>query len=240
MAIPKSPRQQTTEPTKSGSPQDSKKRNVWGDVDKDGDFDFDDVLRGARDVIEFILPRLPMIAYGGLTIVSAGLNIAAWTSVMSGLGAYGAVAGTLAWAVLQSKELEPVWLNLNLKQSLASLIRLQRKPLEVPIINHDLVPQAKKQLKQYRDREKNQASSADFLRLFAYGIELFVLCGGQLVSPLGINWGRVLMAVIGFTGVEIGIRGFSHEGQKLLAPEERELHAQILGSVARSTVRVDN
>lgn len=242
MAIPKSARRQTqqAESTKSAEPQsDAKKRNVWGDVDKDGDFDFDDILRGARDVIEFSLPRLPMIAYGGLTVLAAGLNIAAWTGVMSGLGSYGAVAGVLAWAVLQSKELEPVWLNLNLKQSLAALIRLQRKPLEVPIINHDLVPQAKKQLKAYRDREKNASSTSDFLRLFCYGIELFVLCGGQLVSPLGIDWGRVLLALIAFTGVEIGIRGFSNEGQKLLAPEERELQSQILASVTRSTVRVD-
>ena len=242
MAIPKSSRRQTqTEPTKSAEPQtDSKKRNVWGDVDKDGDFDFDDVLRGARDVIEFTLPRLPMVAYGCLTVVAAGLNIAAWTGVMSGLGGYGAIAGILAWAVLQSKELEPVWLNLNLKQSLAALIRLQRKPLELPIVNHDLVPQAKKQLKAYRDREKNQSATSDFLRLFCYGVELFVLCGGQLVSPLGISWGSVLLTVIGFVGVEIGIRGFSHEGQKLLSPEEREFHAQILASAIRSTVRVDN
>jgi len=246
MAIPKSAQRsqqqpQQQEPTKSAAPKpESKKRNVWGDVDKDGDFDFDDVLRASRDFVEFALPRLPMIAYGGLTIVSAGINIAAWTGVMSGLGGYGVVAGTLAWAVLQSKELEPVWSNLNLKQSLAALIRLQRKPIEVPVINHDLVPQAKKQLKAYRDREKNQSATSDFLRLFCYGIELFVLCGGQLVSPLGINWGAVLMAVIGFTGVEFGIRGFSHEGQKLLAPEEKELQSQILASVTRSTVRVDN
>jgi len=239
MAVqPKSPQRQ--ESTKSAEPKsESKKRNVWGDVDRDGDFDFDDVLRATRDFIEFTLPRLPMIAYGGLTIVAAGLNIAAWTGVMSGLGTYGAVAGVLAWAVLQSKELEPVWSNLNLKQSLAALIRLQRKPIEVPVINHDLVPQAKKQLKAYRDREKNQSSTSDFLRLFCYGIELFVLCGGQLVSPLGINWGAVLLAAIGFTGVEFGIRGFSHEGQKLLAPEEKELQSQILASVTRSTVRVD-
>ena len=241
MAVqPKSARRQTeTEPTKSAAPE-SKKRNVWGDVDKDGDFDFDDVLRGTRDFIEFALPRLPMIAYGGLTIVSAGLNIAAWTGVMSGLGAYGAVAGTLTWAVLQSKELEPIWSKLNLKASLAALIRLQRKPIELPVINHELTPQATKELKSYRDREKNQSSTADFLRLFCYGVELFVLCGGQLVSPLGIAWGAVLLAAIGFTGVEIGIRGFSKEGSKLLSPEERDFHAQILNSVNRTSVRVDN
>ena len=240
MAIPKSSqRSQQQRPTKSADPE-SKQRNVWGDRDKDGDFDFDDILMAARNFVEFTLPRLPMIAYGGLTIVSAGINIAAWTGVMSGLGGYGAVAGVLAWAVLQSKELEPVWSNLNLKQSLAALIRLQRKPLEVPVINHDLVPQARRQLRDYRDREKNQSSTSDFLRLLCYGIELFVLCGGQLVSPMGINWGAVLMAVIGFTGVEFGIRGFSHEGQKLLAPEERDLQSQILASVTRSTVRVDN
>jgi len=240
MAIPKSSqRSQQQRPTKSADPE-SKQRNVWGDRDKDGDFDFDDILMAARNFVEFTLPRLPMIAYGGLTIVSAGINIAAWTGVMSGLGGYGAVAGVLAWTVLQSKELEPVWSNLNLKQSLAALIRLQRKPLEVPVINHDLVPQARRQLRDYRDREKNQSSTSDFLRLLCYGIELFVLCGGQLVSPMGINWGAVLMAVIGFTGVEFGIRGFSHEGQKLLAPEERDLQSQILASVTRSTVRVDN
>lgn len=242
MAIPKSAQRATTktEPTKSAAPPaDSKKRNVRGDRDKDGDFDLDDVLRFARDVIEVTLPKLPMIAYAGLTVVSAGINIAAWTGVMSGLGTYGAVAGVLAWAVLQSKELEPIWSDLNLKQSLKALIRLQRKPLEVPVFNFDLVPQAIKQLKKYRDREKNESSTADFVRLFCYGIELFVLCGGQLVSPLGINWGAVAMAVIGFTGVEIGIRGFSYEGQKLLTPEEKAIEAQILASAVRSTVRVD-
>jgi hypothetical protein len=242
MRIPKSAKRQTQqEPVKSAEPKDPKstKRNVWGDVDKDGDFDFDDVLTFLRDGVEFALPRLPMIAYGGLAIVSAGLNIAAWTGVMSGLAAYGAIAGTLTWAVLQSKELDPIWPQLNLKASLAALIRLQRKPLEVPVINHDLTPQATKELRAYRDREKNQSQFDTFLRWMAYGIELFVLCGGQLVSPLGINWGAVLLALIGFTGVEIGIRGFSKEGSKLLSPEEREFHAQILASAARSTVRVD-
>ena len=251
MAIPNSSKRQPTQAssgqqqtqtnTKSAAPKtNSKKRNVFGDRDGDGDFDFDDVLRVMRDVIEFTLPRLPMVAYGGLIVVAAGLNIAAWTGIMSGLGQYGAIAGILAWAVLQSKELEPVWLNLSLKQSLAALLRLQRKPLEVPVFSFDLVPAARKQLRNYRDREKNQSATSDFLRLFCYGIELFVLCGGQLVSPLGINWGAVLLAVIGFTGVEIGIRGFSYEGQKLLAPEEKELQSQILASVTRSTVRVDN
>lgn len=233
--------QRQNEPTKSAAPKtDSKKRNVWGDVDKDGDFDFDDILRCTRDAIEFALPRLPMIAYGGLVIVSAGLNIAAWTGVMSGLGFYGGLAGTMAWGVLQSKELDPIWDKLNLKASLSALIRLQRKPLEVPVFNHDLTPQAAKELKAYRDREKNDSDSAEFWRNVCYGIELFVLCGGQLVSPLGINWGAVLLAAIGFTGVEFGIRGFSKEGQKLLSPEEREFHAQILASATRSTVRVEN
>ncbi len=248
MAFPKSPKRSTapqgSQPATGAAPNQgtteptSKKRDVWGDVDKDGDFDINDVVIASKNGIDWLLPRIPMVAYGAITIVAGGINIAAWTGIMAGTGAWAFPAGLAAWAVLQSKELEPMWAELNVKASLATLIRFQRKPLEIPVLNHDLNPHAAKALKNYRNREKNAHNAAAFMRWAAYGLELFVLCGGPLVSPLGINWGAVLLALIGFTGVELGIRGFSHEGEKLLTAEEREYTQQILKAVSRQSVKL--
>jgi hypothetical protein len=216
------------------------KTDFWNNLDKDGDgdFDFEDALIITRDWIEFALPRIPIVAYGLLTIAAGAMNITAWTLTFNGAGSAAIGLGPLMWFILQAKELEPIWDELSIAASLDALVRLQRKPLEMPVINTDLNPAAVTQMKKYRDREKNLDLHQNFIRMTCYGLELFVLVGGRLVSPLGIDWAAVAVAVIGFVGVELGLRGFHREGQKLLSSEEREYRDRLMQSASYISVNL--
>jgi hypothetical protein len=216
------------------------KSNFWDGLDRDGDgdFDFEDALIITRDWVEFVLPRIPIMAYGLLTIVAGALNIAAWILQFQGAGNAAIGLGPLVWFVLQSKELEPIWDELSIQASLDALIRLQRKPLEMPVVNTDVNPAAIAQMKKYRDREANLDLHANFIRMACYGIELFVLVGGRLISPLGVNWAAVVVAAIGFVGVELGLRGFHREGQRLLSSEEREFRDRLMQSASYISVNL--
>jgi hypothetical protein len=218
------------------------KTDFWSNLDKDGDgdFDFEDALIITRDWIEFALPRIPIVAYGLLTIAAGAMNITAWTLTFNGAGSAAIGLGPLMWFILQAKELEPIWDELSIAASLDALVRLQRKPLEMPVINTDLNPAAVTQMKKYRDREKNLDLHQNFIRMVCYGLELFVLVGGRLVSPLGIDWAAVAVAVIGFVGVELGLRGFHREGQKLLSSEEREYRDRLMQSASYISVNLGN
>lgn len=224
-------------PSPQNNAAETKSRNAWGDLDGDGDIDWDDLLLAVTEFVTFVTPRIPMVAYLLIIPVAAVINAQAWILAMDGLGELAIVAGLLIWFVLQGAELEPVWPDLTLKESLSALIRLQRKPLEVPSINTDLTPQATRQLKRYREREMHQSKRAEFMRLAAYGLSLTVLCGGQLVSSTGINWPLILLVAFSEIGVEGGLRGFCDQAQKLLTPEERAYQASILGSASRSTFK---
>jgi hypothetical protein len=218
------------------------KTDFWAGLDKDGDgdFDFEDALIITRDWIEFALPRIPIVAYGLLTIAAGALNISAWVLTFEGAGDAAIGLGPLMWFILQSKELEPIWDELSIAASLDALIRLQRKPLEIPVINTDINPAAVTQMKRFRDREKNLDLHQNFIRMACYGLELFVLVGGRLVSPLGVNWAAVAIAVIGFVGVELGLRGFHREGQKLLSSEERDYRDRLMQSASYISVNLGN
>jgi hypothetical protein len=215
----------------------TKAKNAWGDLDGDGDIDWDDLLLGTAAIVTFIAPRLPMVAYLILVPVAAAINVQAWILAMNGLGDLAIVAGVLIWFVIQGAELEPAWPDLTLKESLSALIRLQRKPLEVPSINADLTPQATRQLKRYREREMHQSKRAEFLRLAGYGLSLTILCGGPIASSTGINWPLILLVAFSEIGVEAGLRGFCNQAQKLLTPEERAFQDSILGTASRTTFK---
>jgi hypothetical protein len=215
----------------------AKAKNAWGDLDGDGDIDWDDLLLGLAAIVTFVTPRLPMLAYLLIIPVAAVINAQAWILAMGGLGELAIAAGLLIWFVIQGAELEPVWPDLSLKESLSALIRLQRKPLEVPSINTDLTPQATRQLKRYREREMHQSKRAEFLRLAGYGLSLAILCGGPIASSTGINWPLILLVAFSEIGVEAGLRGFCNQAQKLLTPEERAFQETILGSASRTTFK---
>jgi hypothetical protein len=108
------------------------------------------------------------------------------------------------------------------------------------VINQDLVPAAKSQLRKYRNRERHLALLSEFVRYGCYGFELAILVGGGgIFSPIGVNWIGVIKAIVGIVGVEIGVRKINECGEKLLNPDEREFLKEIEAAVSRSTVRVE-
>jgi hypothetical protein len=224
-------------PQPAAQPSATKAKNAWGDLDGDGDIDWDDLLLATTAIVTFVTPRLPMVGYLLLVPVAATINVQAWILAMNPLGDLAVVAGVLIWFVIQGAELEPAWPDLSLKESLSALIRLQRKPLEVPAINAELTPQATRQLKRYREREMHQSKRAEFLRLAGYGLSLTILCGGPIVSSTGINWPLILLVAFSEIGVEAGLRGFCNQAQKLLTPEERAFQETILGTASRTTFK---
>ncbi len=197
----------------------------WWDKNNNKRLDLDDVLIGIREAFHWIFSwRGAMVCCSGFTVFAASLNIAAWLKVfpVAQLGSLTPVAGVISWGILQTFELMPILDDLTLGASLSALIRLQRKPLELPVINKE-EPLNIKRMKRYRNRERNQELLGEFIRYACYGLELSVLVvGGQLLHSVGINWGAVLLAIVGIIGVELGIRKTNECGEKLLNQQERE------------------
>lgn len=216
-----------------------KRRSVFDKLDKDsdGDVDLDDFLIGTREVFQwFASHRFGMLCYGGLTLISGGINIAAWSVTLSSMGPITPIAAFCSWGCFQYVELAPILDDLNLKASLSALVRLQRKPMEVPIINENLHPHALKAQRRYRDREKNQELGATIGRWAAYLVEAVILIlGGGLIAAMGVQWGAVLAAIGGMIGVEIGLRGFCKAAEKVLSKEERDYMASIIAGHSRHT-----
>ena len=216
-----------------------KRNSVFDKLDKDGDgnIDLDDFLIGVRETMQwFASHRFGMLCYGGLTGISAGINIAAWMTTLSSMGPITPIAAFCSWGCFQYVELAPILDELNLKASLAALVRLQRKPMEVPIINDNLHGHAKKAQRKYRDREKNQELGATVGRWTAYLIEAVVLIlGGGLIAAMGVQWGAVLAAIGGMVGVEIGLRGFCKAAEKVLSKDERDYMNSIIAGHSRQT-----
>ena len=217
-----------------------KRRSVFDklDRDSDGDVDLDDILIGTREVFQWIAShRFGMLCYGGLTLISAGINISAWSTTMASTGPMAPIVSSIVWATFQFIEVGPILDDLNLKASLAALVRLQRKPTEVPIINENLHTHAVAAQRRYRDREQNQEVMATMGRMFAYLTEACILIvGGGLIGHFGIQWGSVLSAIVGMVGVEIGLRGFCSAAEKVLSKEERDYMASIIAGHSRQTV----
>jgi len=182
-----------------------------------------------------------MVFSGFFGVYAAWLNVIAWIAAMGPMGAGAALAGTLTWGFLQWLELSPMLDDLNLKSSIAAMVRLQRKPIEIPLINENLHGHAKQRLRKYRNREKNQELVGEFIRWGCYGLEFSILVvGGGIINPVGVSWTAVLLAIVGMTGVEMGLRMFNAYGEKLMTPEEREYLKTIQDSVQRTTVSVNS
>jgi len=219
--------------------QTGKKESIF-DRNKNGRIDPDDLLLGIRDTIQWVISwRGAMILAGAFTVYAASLNITAWVSAMAITGAGASLAGALVWSIIQVCELLPILDELNITASIGSLVKLQRKPLEMPTINETLNPQARAKVKRYLNREKRQDIAGEFVRYVCYGLEIAVLVvGGGILSPVGVSWSRVLLAIVGICGVEQGLRLFSRCAENLLSPDEREQVKKIREAVSRSTVRL--
>jgi hypothetical protein len=226
----------------SNTTNNSTSKRPWADRNRNGRIDLDDLLIGIREAFQWVFSwRGAMLVCGGFTLFAASVNVAAWVKALSTLGATASIAGFLTWGTLQVLELMPVLDDLNINASISALIRMQRKPLEIPVVNEDLNPQAKTRFKRYRNREKNREMVGEFVRYACYGLELSILVvGGGILSPIGFNLGAVIMASVGIVGVELGLRKANEAGEKLMTSEEREFLSQLKASVKNTSVSVDN
>jgi hypothetical protein len=208
------------------------------DRDSDNDIDLDDLLIGLRECVTWCISwRGAMLFGGAFGLFSASLNIAAWVGAMAPLGMGAPIAGVVTWGLIQWRELAPILDDLNLKSSIAAMVRLQRKPMDIPLLNENLHGHAKARYRRYRDREKNAELGSEFVRWACYGLEFAVLVvGGGILTPMGVSWSGVLLAIVGMVGVEMGLRMFNTCGEKLMTPEEREYLRSIEKSVQRTTV----
>ena len=217
-----------------------KRKSIFDKLDKnsDGNIDLDDFLIGLREAGQWIAShRFGMLCYGGVTLLSAGINVAAWSASLASVGPAAPIAAFLTWGCFQYMELDPILDSLNLKASLSALVRLQRKPLEVPIVNENLHGHARKEQRKYRDREKNQALWTTIRRWIAYLVEgVILLLGGGLIGAMGVQWGAVLLALIGMSGVEFGLKGFCRAAEKVLSKDERDYMKSIIAGHSRQTV----
>lgn len=241
MAVKTNSQKRTQEPTKSADPQNQTgKKSSPFDRNGNGRIDPDDLLLGIRDAIQWVISwRGAMILAGAFTVYAGTLNIKAWVAAMAVTGSGAGLAGALVWGVIQTFELLPILDELNITASIGSLVKLQRKPLEMPTINETLNPQGRAKVRRYLNREKHQDIAGEFIRYLCYGLEIAVLVvGGGILSPVGVSWSGVLLAIVGVCGVEQGLRLFSRCAENLLSPEEREQVRKIREAVSRSTVRL--
>ena len=219
-------------------------KRPWSDVvDKNGNgrIDLDDLLIGLREAFQWVFSwRGAMLVCGSFTVMAGFINIAAWAATLHSLGSAAIGTGFIIWGTLQTLELMPILDDLSLKSSLSALVRLQRKPIEIPVVNHELSPIATGKFKRYRDRERNRELVGEFTRYACYGLELAVLVvGGGVLSPIGVSWANVLMAIVGIVGVELGLRKTNECGEKLMNADEREFLKQLEASVNRASIKVD-
>jgi hypothetical protein len=231
----------TTATTDAQTTTDSKKKSTWGDANGDGRFDLDDILIGIRECFQWLFSWRGAMALFGLALIGASaLNIASWVNVLSSLGSLAPMAGFVVWGALQAFEILPIMDDLNLKSSLASMVRRQRKPLEVPVLNETLTPDAKRLQRKYKRREADQQVAGEFIRYALYALEFSILIlGGNLVNYLGVSWGNVLLALLGMVGVEISLRMFNYCGDMLLTRSERDFMAKLESSAKNVSVSLE-
>lgn len=217
-----------------------KRKSIFDKFDKnhDGHLGIDDVLIGIREILQWCAShRFGMFCYMGVTVLGAVINIKAWSVPLATLGPLSPIAALAIWGTFQYMELDAILDTLNLKSSLAALIRLQRKPLEIPLINENLHSNASKKQKEYLDRESKQDLWTNIRRFLAYICEAVILIlGGGLIGSMGIHYGPIMLAIVGMVGVEVGLRGFCSSAEKLLDQDERDYMSSILEGNSRKTV----
>jgi hypothetical protein len=220
---------------------DAKRKATWGDTNGDGRFDIDDVLITIRNCAQWVFSWRGAMAVFGLALIgSAALNIASWVTVLSPLGSLAPMAGFVTWGAIQAFEILPIMDDLNLKSSLAGMVRRQRKPLEVPALNETLNPDAHRLQRKYKRRESEQQIMGEFTRYALYAGEFVVLVmGGNLVNYLGVSWGNVLLAILGMIGVEISLRMFNYCGDQLLTRDERDFMERLQQSAKNVSVSLE-
>jgi hypothetical protein len=197
---------------------EAKKKSSWGDVNGDGRFDLDDILIGIRETFQWVFSWRGAMALFGLALVgSFALNVASWTAVLAPLGDLAPMAGFVVCGTVQAFETMPIMDDLSLKSSLAGMIRRQRKPLEVPVLNETLNPDAKRLQRRYKRRESNQQIMGEFIRYALY----------------------VLLAVLGMVGVEISLRMFNYCGDQLLTRDERDFMRKLQESAKNVSVSLE-
>lgn len=217
------------------------KKGLFDDnpLDRNGDgfITADDFLIGIRECFQWVFSwRGAMLAAGCFTVFAGSINIASWATATGSFA-----AGLLTWGMIQVLELLPAFDSFNLKANIASLVRLQRKPVEVPTANETLNPGYKQRLRTYRNREKRQDQLFEAIRWVCYGLEFAVLVvGGGLLSPTGVSWTAALLALVGMFGVELGLRLTNICGEKLLSADEREYIKSLEASVRRTSVTVSD
>lgn len=230
-----------TKRAKSDEEPKSSKKQSWGDKNGDGRIDLEDFLIGLREALQWVFSWRGAMAIFGLSLVgSAWLNILSWTIAVSSLGAAAPAAGFTLWAAIQMFEILPIMDDLNIKASLSAMIRRQRKPLEVPVLNETLNPDAKRMQRRYAKREANQKMIGEGIRYAFYALELCVLVlAGNVVNFLGVNWGNILLALVGMFGVEMSLRMFNYSGEQLMDRDEREMMKNLMKSAKRSTMSLE-
>jgi hypothetical protein len=224
--------QQTTEEAK---------KKTWGDTNGDGRFDLDDILIGIKEMFQWVFSWRGAMALFGLGLIgSAALNIASWVTVMRPLASLAPMAGFVVWGTIQAFEIMPTMDDLNLSASLSAMVRRQRKPLEVPVLNDTLNPDAKRLQRRYKRREANQEIMGEFMRYALYGLEFCILIlGGNLVNYLGVSWGNVLLAVLGMVGVEVCLRMVNYCGDRLMTRDERDFMDKLKATAKNVSVSLD-
>jgi hypothetical protein len=164
-----------------------------------------------------------------ISIVCAGYsNGMAWRSVV------GNDMGVLVWLGVQCFQLFPVLDSLNPKAAMNAMIRMQRKPIEVPAINDEVNANADRVRENYR-KSGNPGRWLDVFRLALYVAEFIVLnSDAKVMGATSIDFGALISLVYSVVGVEASIRSFNFCGWQLMTPDERKF-AKKLESTAKNT-----
>jgi hypothetical protein len=239
-------RTQTADTQGNPTPQETRRDRVktgqrfpWDDVklDRKGDgrIDMDDLIFWAKEAWQWLFSwRGGMLLCAGFTVFAGSINVFSWTTATGSFA-----AGFLVWGMMQTLELMSSFDGMSMKASIAALVRLQRKPVEIPVVNQTLNPAAKNQFKRYRNREKKQDMVLEAVKWVCYALEVAVLVvAGGILAPTGISWPAVLLSAVGIAGVELGVWLVNICAEKLMTPEERFFIKALESAVQRTSVKV--
>jgi hypothetical protein len=218
-----------------------KNKAGWVDKNGDGEVNAEDLLIMLRDLQAWVF------SWNGATFIFAcGLmaacimNVSAWIIAFRSLGSAAVPLGIIVWSAIQIGEILPIVDELNLDASLHAMIRRQRKPNEVPVVNEDLNPDAEMLRKRFKRREMKQSIWGEMWRIGLYALELVVLVlGGNLVTYFGVQWANILIAFLAMVGVELCLRMVNYCGEQLMTPEERQFAKKLKATAKNVSVSLN-